>query len=82
MLDQPFGLVLAGGTFRDPYPLFRDALIEIVRASAPFVQPAPLLSAPAIGGALLAMDAAGEAADAQVRRRLIDEARQWQDLLA
>jgi N-acetylglucosamine kinase-like BadF-type ATPase len=82
MLYQPFDLVLAGGTFRDPYPLFRDALIEIVRASAPFVQPAPLLSAPAIGGALLAMDAAGEAADAQVRRRLIDEARQWQDLLA
>jgi N-acetylglucosamine kinase-like BadF-type ATPase len=82
MLDQSFDLVLAGGTFRDPYPLFRDALIELVRASAPHVQPMPLLSAPAIGAALLAMDAAGEAVGAQVRQRLIGEARQWPDLLA
>ena len=82
MLDQSFDLVLAGGTFRDPYPLFRDALIELVRASAPHVQPMPLLSAPAIGGALLAMDVAGEAVGAQVRQRLIGEARQWPDLLA
>jgi hypothetical protein len=82
MLDQPFDLVLAGGTFRDPYPLFRDALIDIVRASAPHVQPVPLLCAPAIGGALLAMEAAGEAVDAQVRQRMVDEARQWQELLA
>jgi N-acetylglucosamine kinase-like BadF-type ATPase len=82
LLDQPFDLVLAGGTFRDPYPLFRDALIDLVRASAPCVQPVPLVCAPAIGGALLAMDAAGEAAGAQVRQRLEEEARQWQDLLA
>jgi len=73
---------MVGGTFRDPYPLFRDALIEIVRASAPQVQPAPLLCAPAIGGALLAMEAAGELVDAQVRQRLVDAARQWQALLA
>jgi N-acetylglucosamine kinase-like BadF-type ATPase len=82
MLDQPFDLVLAGGTFRDPYPLFRDSLIEIVRASAPQAQPVALLSAPAIGGALLAMEAAGETVGAEVRQRLVNEARQWQDLLA
>jgi N-acetylglucosamine kinase-like BadF-type ATPase len=82
MLDQPFDLVLAGGTFRDPYPLFRDALIEIVHASAPQVQPTTLLAAPAVGGALLAIEAAGETVDAQVRQRLIAEARQWQVLLA
>ncbi len=82
MLDQPFDLVLAGGTFRDLYPLFRDALIDVVRASAPHVQPTTLLAAPAVGGALLAMEAAGEAVDVQVRRRLVAEARQWQVLLA
>jgi N-acetylglucosamine kinase-like BadF-type ATPase len=82
LLDQPFDLVLAGGTFRDPFPLFRDALIELVRASAPLVQPTTLLAAPAIGGALLAMDATGVAIDTQVRQRLVVEARQWPDLLA
>jgi N-acetylglucosamine kinase-like BadF-type ATPase len=82
MLDQPFDLVLAGGTFRDPYPLFRDVLIDLVRASAPYVQPAPLLAAPAVGGALLAMEVAGEAVGAHVRHQLVDQARQWQDLLA
>ena len=82
LLDQPFDLVLAGGTFRDPCTLLRDALIELVRASAPHVHPTPLLSAPAIGGALLAMDAAGEGIGAQVRQRLVDEARRWPDLLA
>ena len=82
MLDEPFDLVLAGGTFRDPCTLFRDALIDIVCESAPHVQPSPLLSAPAIGGALLAMDAAGERVGAAVRRRLIEDAQQWQELLA
>jgi N-acetylglucosamine kinase-like BadF-type ATPase len=81
MLEQPFDMVLAGGTFRDPFPLFRDALIEQVRASAPCVQPTTLMCAPAVGGALLAMDAAGEAADTQVRQSLVAEARQWPDLL-
>jgi N-acetylglucosamine kinase-like BadF-type ATPase len=82
LLDQPFDLVLAGGTFRDPCTIFRDALIELVRASAPYVQSAPLLAAPAIGGALLAMEASGAAVGAQVRRRLVDEVPQWPDLLA
>jgi N-acetylglucosamine kinase-like BadF-type ATPase len=82
MQDQPFDLVLAGGTFRDPYTLFRDALIEVVRAGAPQIQPAPLLCAPAIGGALLAMEAAGEAPGAEVRCKLIEQARQWPELLA
>jgi N-acetylglucosamine kinase-like BadF-type ATPase len=82
MLDEPFDLVLAGGTFRDPCPLFRDALIDLVRQSAPQVRPSPLLSTPAIGGALLAMDSAGEAVGAQVRQRLVEQARQWQELLA
>jgi N-acetylglucosamine kinase-like BadF-type ATPase len=82
MLDEPFDMVLAGGTFRDPYPLFRDALIDIVRASAPQVQPAPLRCAPAIGGALLAMDAAGETVGAHERGRLIEQAQQWSELLA
>lgn len=82
MLDQPFDLVLAGGTFRDPYPLFRDALVEIVRASAPHVQPVTLLAAPAVGGALLAMEAAGAVVNAQIRQRMVAEARQWPALLA
>jgi N-acetylglucosamine kinase-like BadF-type ATPase len=82
MLDQPFDMVLAGGSFRNPYTLFRDALIELVRASAPHVRPTPLPSAPAIGGALLAMEAAGEVAGGEVRRRLVEETRQWQQLLA
>jgi N-acetylglucosamine kinase-like BadF-type ATPase len=82
MLDEPFDMVLAGGTFRAPCTLFRDALIDLVRASAPHIQPAPLLSAPAIGGALLAMDAAGEAVGAEVRRRLVEESRQLPILLS
>jgi len=81
MVDEPFDMVLAGGTFRDPYTLFRDALIALVRQSAPKVQPAPLLCAPAIGGALLAMDAAGETVGAEARRRLIEQARRWNELL-
>jgi N-acetylglucosamine kinase-like BadF-type ATPase len=82
MLDEPFDMVLAGGSFRNPNTLFRDALIDLVRASAPRVQPAPLLSAPAVGGALLAMEAAGEAAGGEVRRRLVEESRQLPVLLS
>jgi N-acetylglucosamine kinase-like BadF-type ATPase len=74
MLDEPFDMVLAGGTFRNPCTLFRDALAELVRASAPYARPAPLLVAPAIGAALLAMDAAGEVTGADVRQRLVEEA--------
>lgn len=82
MLDEPFDLVLAGGTFGNPCTLFRDALIDLVRETAPHVHPSPLLSAPAVGGALLAMEAAGAEASAEVRRRLVEEAREWQELLA
>ncbi|HJZ46411.1 MAG TPA: hypothetical protein VKE41_04570, partial [Roseiflexaceae bacterium] len=73
---------LAGGTFGNPCTLFRDALIDLVRETAPHVHPSPLLSAPAVGGALLAMEAAGAEASAEVRRRLVEEAREWQELLA
>jgi N-acetylglucosamine kinase-like BadF-type ATPase len=82
LLDEPFDMVLAGGMFRDPCTLFRDALVELVRANAQHVRPAPLLAAPAIGGALLAMDAAGEAPSAAIRRRLVEEARRQALLLS
>jgi N-acetylglucosamine kinase-like BadF-type ATPase len=76
LLHEPFDLVLAGGVFRDTCTLFRDALVDLVRASAPASRPTLLVAAPAIGGVLLAMDAAGESVSAEVRRRLMDEARQ------
>lgn len=75
LLAEPFDLVMAGGVFRASCPLFREALIETVRACAPLVRAAPLQAAPAIGGVLLAMDACGEPAGAEVRRRLIEQAR-------
>jgi N-acetylglucosamine kinase-like BadF-type ATPase len=82
LLEEPFDIVLAGGTFRDQCTLFRDALVDLVRASAPLVRPATLTAAPAIGGALLAMDAAGETTGSAVRQRLVMEALQNQVLKA
>jgi N-acetylglucosamine kinase-like BadF-type ATPase len=82
LLDEPFDLVLAGGSFRDSCTLFRDALMELVRERAPLVRIDPPIAAPAIGGALLAMDVAGEPASIEVRQRLIAEAQKQPLLLS
>jgi len=74
LLREPFDLVLAGGVFRAGFPLFRDSIVELVQSSAPLMRPVTLGGVPVVGAALLAMDAAGEEAGADVRRRLVEEA--------
>ena len=82
MLAEPFDMVLAGGIFRNACMIFHDALVDLVRESAPAVRPTLFQAAPAIGGALLAMDAAGEMSGAAVRRQLLADARQRPLLLS
>jgi N-acetylglucosamine kinase-like BadF-type ATPase len=56
---EPFALVMAGGVLASGNPLLVEALVEPVRAYAPFVEPVVLAAPPAVGAVLLAMDAAG-----------------------
>jgi N-acetylglucosamine kinase-like BadF-type ATPase len=76
LLDEPFDLVMAGGVFRSESEHLLGPLVEIVRASAPLVQPVPLRTAPVVGGVLLAMDAAGDEVSPDAWRRLSAEAAQ------
>lgn len=76
LAGEPFELVLAGGVFRSQNPILLSTLLEAVRACAPYVQPVLLETAPVVGAAMLAMDAARVALDAQARQRLGREARE------
>jgi N-acetylglucosamine kinase-like BadF-type ATPase len=63
LVDQPFPLVLAGGVFRHPSPLLREALVARVQAAAPGAQPTGARLEPAAGALLLAFELAGVAVD-------------------
>jgi N-acetylglucosamine kinase-like BadF-type ATPase len=67
---EPFHLVLSGGVLRHPTHLLRDALIARVAASVPGVRPLSSRFEPAAGAVLLALDAAGRAADPALLDRL------------
>lgn len=68
--DQPFTLVLIGGTFRHHGELLVNALVERVRATVPEVQAIRARFEPALGAALLALEHAGIALDQSVIERL------------
>lgn len=70
LLESPFWLVLTGGVLRHPSPIFRNALIERVRESAPGVQPIQSRFEPAAGALLLALDLAHIDTDAPVLEQL------------
>ena len=54
----PFYLVLAGGVLRHPSSLMRDAIVERVQESLPNAQPVHAAFEPAVGAAMLALEAA------------------------
>ena len=70
LLESSFWLVLTGGVLRHPSPIFRNALIERVRESAPGVQPIQSRFEPAAGALLLSLDLAHIDTDAPVLEQL------------
>jgi len=67
---DPFTLALAGGVFRHPARVFRAAVVDTIRASAPRVTVAEPALEPAAGALLLAFDAAGLPSGPDVRDRI------------
>jgi N-acetylglucosamine kinase-like BadF-type ATPase len=55
----PYRLILSGGLFRHPSPLFADTIIEQVRTRAPDVRPIRYPYEPIIGVLFAALEAAG-----------------------
>lgn len=76
MGDVTFPVVLAGGVFRSRSAALVAAIMAPVRAVAPHAYPRPLETLPVVGGALLAMEAAGMRVTPEVHRRLAREARE------
>jgi N-acetylglucosamine kinase-like BadF-type ATPase len=72
LVEDPhrFPLILGGGLLRHPSPLLIDTIVDRVAASMAQARPVIADLPPAAGSVLLAMDAAGVAADPVVRRRL------------
>jgi N-acetylglucosamine kinase-like BadF-type ATPase len=69
LLESPHALVLGGGVLRAQHPVLHDQVVEGARAQAPQVRISVLNTPPAVGAALLALDALGaeEPAGAKVR---------------
>lgn len=59
ILERPFDLVLAGGLLQHPSPIFGQALMARVRASAPAVRPRVSAGPPVKGALLMALRASG-----------------------
>ncbi|HWQ15434.1 MAG TPA: BadF/BadG/BcrA/BcrD ATPase family protein [Roseiflexaceae bacterium] len=59
LAGQDFTLVLAGGIFRHPAPVLREALVARVREGAPGARPVSARLEPAAGALLLALEQAG-----------------------
>jgi N-acetylglucosamine kinase-like BadF-type ATPase len=70
LAGEQFALVLAGGVFRHPSPLLREALIARVRDHAPGAQPTGIRLEPAAGALLLAFELAGIVTDGALLARL------------
>jgi N-acetylglucosamine kinase-like BadF-type ATPase len=71
-----FPVVLAGGVFRSRSAALVAAIMAPVRAVAPHAHPRLLETLPVVGGALLAMEAAGLHVTPEVHRRLAEDARE------
>lgn len=67
---KPFYLVLSGGVMRHPSSLLPNAVIERVCQFAPDVRPVRSEFEPAIGAAMLALEAIGITIEAAVKQRL------------
>lgn len=67
---EPFYLVLSGGVMRHPSSLLPNAVIERVCQFAPDVRPVRSEFEPAIGAAMLALEAIGITIEAAVKQRL------------
>jgi N-acetylglucosamine kinase-like BadF-type ATPase len=67
---RPFTLVLAGGVFRHPSPLLREALVGRVRRDAPEAHPVHSRLEPAAGALLLAFELLGAPVDEALLARL------------
>ncbi len=76
MEAEAFPVVLAGGVFRSRSAALVAAIMAPVRAVAPHAHPRVLETLPVVGGALLAMEAAGVQVTPEVHRRLAQGARQ------
>jgi N-acetylglucosamine kinase-like BadF-type ATPase len=76
MGDLAFPVVLAGGVFRSRSAALVAAIMAPVRALAPHAHPRPLETLPVVGGALLAMEAAGQHVVPDVHKRLAREAQE------
>ncbi|MFI7542954.1 N-acetylglucosamine kinase [Actinoplanes sp. NPDC049599] len=72
LLRSPHALVLGGGVLRAQHPLLHRQVVEGALAQAPEVRISVLDAPPAVGAALLALDALGadSAAQARLRRTL------------
>jgi len=69
LLKAPHALVLGGGVLRPRHPLLHDQVVAGARAQAPEVQVSVLDTPPAVGAALLALDALGADSTAEGRLR-------------
>ena len=68
--EQPFTLVLAGGTLRHHAGMLVDALVARVRTGSPLVQVTRARFEPALGAVLMALDRAGVTIDDALVERL------------
>jgi N-acetylglucosamine kinase-like BadF-type ATPase len=68
--DGPFGVAMAGGVFRHPGTVLREALVAAVRERARHAQAVEATLPPAAGALLLAFDAAGIVVDDRIAARL------------
>ncbi|MEU7903248.1 BadF/BadG/BcrA/BcrD ATPase family protein [Actinoplanes sp. NPDC049118] len=69
LIDARHCLVLGGGVLRARHPQLHDRVVRGAHAQAPLVEVSVLETPPAVGAALLALDALGTAGDAQARLR-------------
>jgi N-acetylglucosamine kinase-like BadF-type ATPase len=67
----PYRLILSGGLFRHPSPLFADAIIEQVRTRAPDVRPIRYPYEPIIGVLFAALEAAGVRIDETILNNVL-----------
>ena len=69
LLEEPHALVLGGGVLRAQHPVLHDQVVRGAAAQAPRVRVGVLDTPPAVGAALLALDALGTAGRAETAVR-------------
>jgi len=69
LLASPHALVLGGGVLRAQHPVLHDQVLAGARAQAPLVEISVPNTPPAVGAALLALDALGTARKAETALR-------------